>query len=328
MPRCPVRPLLSLLLLLQTLLAAADEAPRSAAPPPYRAVRLATNPLIAQHMPGLEGELGRNINGPSLIRAPDWAPHALGRYYLYFAHHGGKFIRLAYADRLEGPWKIHPGGVLALADAPGGNHIASPDVHVDAASRQIRMYFHQPGKGKPIPGQVSFVALSSDGLNFTARPEVLGKFYFRVFRHGDWHYALAKNGNVDGVIYRSRDGLTGFEEGPHFLPGVRHTAVWTEGQTLYVVYTKVGEAPERLLLATVDLRPDWQAWTFGPPTVLLEPEESYEGVDLPLKPSNYGAAKGPVRQLRDPAVFEEDGQRYLLYSIAGEQGIAIARLQR
>jgi hypothetical protein len=34
----------------------------------------------------------------------------------------------------------------------------------------------------------------------------------------------------------------------------------------------------------------------------------------------------PVNQLRDPALFEEDGQVYLLYSVAGERGIALARV--
>lgn len=38
-------------------------------------------------------------------------------------------------------------------------------------------------------------------------------------------------------------------------------------------------------------------------------------------------ATGPVRQLRDPAILEEGTDRYLLYSVAGEQGIAIARLR-
>ena len=293
----------------------------------FRAIRFAQNPIIHPRMPGWTGDDGANINGPSLIRVPDWVEKPLGRYYLYFAHHGGKYIRLAYADALEGPWKLLPGGVLGLADAPGVGHIASPDVHVDAESRRIRMYFHQPApKGSPIPGQVSFVALSDDGLHFTARPEVLGKFYFRVVRHGGWHYAFAKNGNIDGVIYRSRDGLTGFEEGPHYVPGVRHTAMWLEHDTLYLLYTKVGDVPERILLSTIDLSGDWMSWKVSEPRVLLEPEKDYEGASLPLSPSRYGAARGPVRQLRDPAVFAEEGRRYLLYSVAGEQGIALARL--
>jgi hypothetical protein len=46
---------------------------------------------------------------------------------------------------------------------------------------------------------------------------------------------------------------------------------------------------------------------------------------VPLVPSAGGEIGGPARQLRDPAIFEEDGQAYLLYAVAGEQGLAIAR---
>ncbi len=37
-------------------------------------------------------------------------------------------------------------------------------------------------------------------------------------------------------------------------------------------------------------------------------------------------AYGHVNQLRDPAIYEEDGRVYLLYAVAGESGIAIAEL--
>src|SRR5438552_77236 len=79
----------------------------AAAPP--GAVRFPENPLITQRM---SPTLGDDINGPSLIRVPAWIGHALGRYYLYFAHHKGRFIRMAYADDLAGPWKIYEPGVL------------------------------------------------------------------------------------------------------------------------------------------------------------------------------------------------------------------------
>ena len=36
--------------------------------------------------------------------------------------------------------------------------------------------------------------------------------------------------------------------------------------------------------------------------------------------------KGPVQQLRDPGIFEENGRSYLFYSFCGEQGIAAAEL--
>lgn len=326
----PLLFLVSVPLLSWPALAADSEASRQrGGPVAYKAIRFEQNPIIHPGMAGLEGADGQNINGPSLIRVPEWVTRPLGKYYLYFAHHNGKYIRLAYADKLEGPWKIHPQGVLSLSEAPGKGHIASPDVHVDAERKQIRMYFHQPGpKGSPIAGQVSFVALSQDGLHFAPRSEVLGKFYFRVIRHRDWYYAFAKNGNQDGILYRSRDGLTEFTAGPHFIPGVRHTAAWIEGDTLYLAYTMVGEAPpERILLSTVDLTQDWLSWKVSAPQVLLEPEKDYEGVGLPLRPSQYGPAGQAVRQLRDPAIFEEAGARYLLYSVAGEQGIAIARLE-
>jgi hypothetical protein len=59
---------------------------------------------------------------------------------------------------------------------------------------------------------------------------------------------------------------------------------------------------------------------------VLRPEHEWEGVNEPLVPSDGGAVHHPVHQLRDPYVFSEDGQDYLVYSVAGERGLAIARL--
>ena len=58
--------------------------------------------LIHPDMPELDREHGfSNINGPSLVRVPEWVENPLGKYYLYFAHHRGAYIRLAYADALK-----------------------------------------------------------------------------------------------------------------------------------------------------------------------------------------------------------------------------------
>lgn len=46
--------------------------------------------------PDTHPSAGTNINGPSLIRVPDWVDDPLGRYYLYFADHKGSDIRLAW----------------------------------------------------------------------------------------------------------------------------------------------------------------------------------------------------------------------------------------
>jgi hypothetical protein len=56
------------------------------------------------------------------------------------------------------------------------------------------------------------------------------------------------------------------------------------------------------------------------------PELDYEGGLLTLEPSVRGMAMEPLRQLRDPAIYREDDHTYLLYSVAGEHGIAIAEL--
>ena len=74
----------------------------------FRIERL-SGPII---VPNMDARMGTNINGPSLIRAPDWLPTPPGRYLLYFAHHNGTYIRLAFADAIEGPWRTHEAGVL------------------------------------------------------------------------------------------------------------------------------------------------------------------------------------------------------------------------
>jgi hypothetical protein len=294
--------------------------------------RLPGNPVIRPEM--LPGDDGANINGPSLIRVPEWVQSPLGRYYLYFAHHRGQYIRLACADQLEGPWRIHAPGVLHLASVPAcRGHIASPDVLVDDERREIRMYFHGPLRDAK--GQRSFVAVSADGLRFAARDEALGLFYFRVFRHAGWWYAMAKG----GVLYRSKDGLTGFERGPNPFPGgelrrdplnepgPRHVAVLPGAGTLWVYYSNIGDAPERILRARLALTPDWREWRAVEPEEVLRPEHDWEGANLPVRSFAKGAVHGREHALRDPAVFvDADGRGYLVYSVAGESGLAIAEL--
>ena len=126
-------------------------------------------------------------------------------------------------------------------------HVASPDVHVDRERQQIRMYLHGL---LPDGEQMTRVALSQDGLTFEVRPALLGPAYFRVFRHGGWHYALAH----PNLILRSRDGLGVFEPGPSPLdPATRHTAVCVRGDILHLFWTRIGDRPERIYHAALAL---------------------------------------------------------------------------
>ncbi len=286
-----------------------------------RARRCDANPLIDFKT---SASLGDNINGPSVIRVPSWIEKPLGKYYMYFAHHRGKYIRLAYADALQGPWRIHEPGVLNLNQAKGfSGHIASPDVHVDAEKQEISMYFHGVAKG----GQKTGVATSQDGLAWVASDTLLGEYYFRVFRWKDAFYAIAKAGNSGwGSLYRSPDGLVPFEKRGNFIRNMRHASVMIKGNQLLVFYSRVRDAPERIVVATVTLTDDWMNWKASEPIDVIRPEKDYEGMAYPNKPSNYGSATH-VRQLRDPYIFQENGRTYLFYSIAGEMGIAMAELE-
>lgn len=280
-------------------------------------------------LPGADGE---NINGPSLIRAPAWLKQPLGRYYLYFAHHNGSYIRLATADQLDGPWIIR--SVLDLSQVPQCHgHLASPDVHVDEETQTIRMYFHGAVVGQRV--QQSYVALSVDGVNFHTNSEVLGPAYFRVFRNAGFWFAMAKGGR----LFRSSDGLTNFEQGEDTFPllpknprysrrgSVRHVAVDLMGGAAYVYFSRIGDRPERIIRARISLDGPWLKWRAKEFKEIVRPEFAWEGSTLPLRRSRAGRARGSVRELRDPCIFGDNGAKYLLYSIAGEQGIAIAEIK-
>ena len=303
--------------------------------------RLGDGPIIR---PGMDARMGANINGPSLIRAPDWLPNAPGRYLLYFADHHGTYIRLAYADSLTGPWRTHEPGTLRLEQTPFPHttdefnlqdprvaaglerghvypHIASPDVHVDEQRREIRMYFH----GALSDGrQRTRAARSRDGLHFEVGNDLLANSYLRMLpRERDW-IGMA----MPGILCRSDDGLTDFEHGPQlFGDDMRHCALLQRGGALWVFWTQVGHAPERILVSAVDTRGGWQDWRAGPAQELLRPEFDWEGASAPLAPSVRGWSPEPVNQLRDPAIFVEDERVYLLYAVQGERGIALAELE-
>ena len=301
-----------------------------------------------------------NINGPSLIRVPDSIPNRLGAFYLYFADHKGPYIRMAYADRVEGPWTVYAPGTLHMAqtDFPMlpplelspeeletararlrrrgidpdtyphdirqefTPHIASPEVVAEGG--HLLMYFH----GYKAPGvQVSRWARSDDGLRWEVLPGELPNHYMRVVDHEGWRYAL----NMPGQFFRSRDGLSGWERGPQLWNrNQRHVALYKvesdEGDVLLVFFSNRGDAPERILVSAVDMGGDWQNWQAGEAFEVLRAERDYEGANGVVAPSQRSTAYGEVNQLRDPGIFADGDDLYLLYTVKGEAGIALAKL--
>jgi hypothetical protein len=103
-------------------------------------------------------------------------------------------------------------------------------------------------------------------------------------------------------------------------------AVDLSGDTLTVYYSNIGDMPECIHRSAITLTPDWKDWKAGPPELVLKPELDSEGADVPLARSVAGSAKGRENALRDPAIFKEEGRTWLLYSVAGENGIGMAEL--
>lgn len=326
------------------------------------ATRVPESPIIRDSM--LPGNLGASINGPSMIRVPTTVEHPLGRYYLYFAHHDGKHIRMAYADRVEGPWTIYEPGALRLKDQNVvENHIASPEAVVDPASHQIFLFYHgwihnrknrANWTGDGYDGQWSSVAVSDDGIHFRPIDRSVGPSYLRVFSHdGQWfalnelgvlrraakpgeHFdpvcQLVGNDVVDAFdpALRHEPGATPVAQrpatGPHRY-SIRHVGIDADRDRLVIYFSCVGHRPERILATVVEMKGPPETWRAHGAIEVLQPETPAEGVDLPLAYSNGGISLTRVRELRDPAVYREGTQAWLLYSIAGEHGIGLAKLQ-
>ena len=320
-----------------------------------KVTRLPQNPLITVKS---SASLGNNVNGPTVIRVPDWVQRPLGRYYMYFANHMGEFIRFASADAIAGPWKIHEPGVLHVRDTamfrpqPDPKetledfytHVASPEILIDAERKRFVMWFHgwwtngerwpsDPAAARAWAqskgySQFTQVAESADGLHFQARSAITRSPYLRVFRRGAYYYGVSRLGRLS----RATDPLATFELGANpfrdgrYAARIRHVALVTRGNTLHVFFTAIGDAPERVMWSTIDLTGDWMAWRASDPVEILRPAAAYECVNLPDAPSEAGDIAVPARQIRDPFVFEEVNRAYLFYAICGEQGIAAAEI--
>ena len=343
-------------------------------------------PIITETMfdaLGATDDEGNNINGPSVIRIPDWIapenradPNAI--YYMYFGHHAGNYIRLAWAAHIDGPWHLYqvgftvPTGNRGVLDLGSDdkiyldngiilyNHIASPDVFVDDENQQIIMYFHA-GEVKvngASLGQKNLVATSSDGLDFHdgIKPVILGRFYFRVFEYKGNLYATSNSGYLfkapdpnnpwkPPVGFDFRNDLwiqrpdspfqndiddANFSGVPDKPLRVRHSAMRLVGDTLQVLYTRIGDCPERIMMSTIDLSAgNYEVWDSSfPPREILQAELHWEGGDIPPANSQGSTAPENVNQLRDPYIFKDvDGTLYLFYCGRGEDAIGAAILR-
>ncbi|GIS50909.1 MAG: hypothetical protein Ct9H90mP25_3430 [Gammaproteobacteria bacterium] len=66
------------------------------------------------------------------------------------------------------------------------------------------------------------------------------------------------------------------------------------------------------MLSTIELTDDWNQWTASKPVEACA-RNGFEGANLPSK-SQGRLHDERVHQLRDPAIYQENGKTYLLYS--------------
>lgn len=263
--------------------------------------------------------VGLSVSGPALVADDPRSGRGAGEYRLYFAHHRGHSIRLATARSVDGPWSIQS-PALSLGDTHYTDHIASPAVVRDESTGLWRLYFHG-GSGTSLDVQSESVAVSADRDGFRVLRRDIGHPYWSVFTlRGRW-YALV----MPGSLYESLSGLDDFVfRGSALEASARHSSAVVVDDLVVVFYSRIGDCPEHIrvrVLVPPHRAAAWLSLDLGP---ALFPEESYEGSDLPVRPSRPGGCQAPSRDLRDPGALVLGDRIYVAYAAGGERAIGLA----
>jgi hypothetical protein len=164
-----------------------------AIPSPYENWDLVNNGELvvsaAEDLYGIEEDIGY----PSVVRVPSWLAHRpspRARFYLYYGEHHGLDIRMKWAPTIEGPWTSFrsSSGSLGVLDfrndsyrtvqIPGPEnwqYLGSPAIYIDNVNHVFILAFTGKFVGETLIlsngsqyvfGLSSYVAFSSDGLNF------------------------------------------------------------------------------------------------------------------------------------------------------------------
>ena len=136
---------------------------------------------------------------------------------------------------------------------------------------------------------------------------------------------LRQNGcNSATVVYKKINGT--YKEIAEFLPFSRHTCVLVIKKVIYVFFSSVTDNPEHIKVGELIINEKNNACSITNIKSIIEPELYYEHHNSEFIKSDYGGTNNFVRQLRDPYVFNDDKDIYILYTVCGEKGIAIAKI--
>ncbi len=155
---------------------------------------------------------------PSVVRTQPHFSKPLGRCYLYYAPHnapGG--ICLAYADRLEGPWKEYEANPIIRRDWPPHHkvsHVSGPEAIWIEEEHKLFLYYHGENNVTRLASSTNGIDFQYEGVAVTADmfDRVSEASYARVFRYTipgqDNRYIMLLMGNNEGTrkIYLATSG--------------------------------------------------------------------------------------------------------------------------
>ena len=263
-----------------------------------------------------------NICNPCLIEVPHWCKNKLGKYYLFYADHGGEFIKLAYSDNLFSNWKKKKDGVLNIDKFSNAiNHIASPEIYIDNTKQEIILFTHSHSKSRK--GQWTYASKSKDALNFEVVNDLpLAPFYFRIFKYKNFFYGITKGGS----LWKTKNFFNKFTQCHNlfdkersteilhnYFGAVRHISFIIENNILFIFYTRIGDKPERIYYSKVNLTIDEKEWFFDTENELIRPEFDFEGVNIKLTKSEPGDSSKPENALRDPHIIKICNNYFITY---------------
>ena len=241
-----------------------------------------------------------------------------------------------------------------------------PDVHVDNLRRRLFMYVHghgcirANGDGNAFSSQPTFKfeshdgiiwhpshaekcahvrnAGTSEGVHYRPMRALVAEdlFYTRMIYHNDEKYIFGKSQeDPEGYLTIKHCDLSRGLHDPRvrLLRGVRHFSLHKVQDILFIFFTLISDAPERIMLGTIDLSRPWLEWQVSPGPILAEPEMSYENGGAEELPSRAGSADCTARkELRDPFFYDTESSTsvlrgWLVYALKGEGGFALAVIE-
>jgi len=284
----------------------------------------------------LPRDVSDNINGPVCLKTPDFIKNPVGKYLLYFAHHGGEFIRIAYSEEIFSGWKFLCHKINTVGEGKNfHDHVASPDIFIDSIENNIYMFFHSRIQGSR--KQETFLSKSKDGINFTFVEENVNlPFYFRHVVNENRTLAVTKGGNlyINSIspisnAWRALNNVYSGESNKEVMHNkagsIRHASLIYYLKILIMFYTKIGDSPERIYAAKIVENKNG-LWLASNELEITRPEFNFEGSNLKAEASISGPSLQEENALRDPYVMWDGKDHFLFYACAGESGIAVGKL--